>query len=112
MAVIIYRLSDKRVLKKFDGPYEAEDFLEEHKYHKKTIFSGFFYPMKSFDELNMIVASIHDIDIVKQYGHEYVVKHGYETYALPPVEAGNILKKVIFFWKELKRWKKRQLRSV
>jgi 5-deoxy-D-glucuronate isomerase len=112
MTFVIYKANDKRVVKKVNSPYEAEDFLEEHKYHKRTILSGFFYPMKSLDELNMIVASIHDIDIIKRHGHEYVVKHGHETYALPPVEAGNILKKVIFFWKELKRWKKRQPRSV
>jgi len=91
-AFFIYRISDKRIIKRFDDPYEADFFLRDQSYCKEADFTGFLFPQKFLMELK--AASVNDILTVRRGWHEYVVKHGPEIYPLPEPNKG-FLKKIL-----------------
>jgi hypothetical protein len=94
MAFLIYKISDKRVIKRFDDPFEAENFLKDRNYRKKANFTGFLRGLKSFGERGLAVGSSCDILTAKRQGFEYVIKHGSETYILPEPNKG-FFKKIL-----------------
>lgn len=99
MGFLIYRISDKKIIKRFTDIYEAENFLRDRSYSKKADFTGGFYPSKSFDERDLAVGSSNEILTAKRQGFEYVTKHGHETYVLPPVSRVGILQRILNLWR-------------
>lgn len=99
MILTAYRLSDKKVIRKFHNFYEAEFYLKEQSFENKPVFSGLFYPRKFLTET--VIAAENDIVIIKKGCREYVVKDGRDVYPLIPATKG-ILQKILNFLRKVR----------
>jgi len=104
MTFVVYRISNKQVVKKFNDFYEAEDFLRGKSFHKRTNLSGNFYPLKSLVERDLAVASSCDVATVKRKGLEFIIRVGPNIYSLPPIETDGIFQKILNIWEVVKKW--------
>jgi hypothetical protein len=81
MKFLVYRLSDKRIIRELDD-YGNEAFFRNLYYEKQSNFSGTMRPAKITHDFR--VCCISDAIIVKRNFRKYIVKHGAEQFLIPP----------------------------
>lgn len=82
MKYLIYRLSDRRVIRTLDDLHVNENFFRDLYYEDQANFSGTMRLAKLTSEFG--VCCTNDAVVIRRGFRKYLVKHGAEQFLIPP----------------------------